>query len=112
MTGTTRCCPHPSQTHSHTFARVQLNGWLATNPHDDRQPRHGPYWGEHGSAMLSISAFFTYMLLEVLPGHEREFRSFVAKVIWASGGGADVGVQGVVAVKCGWRDCRSKVCTC
>jgi len=36
--------------------------------------------------------------LEVLPGREREFRSFVAKVIWGAGGGAVAGVQGVAAV--------------
>lgn len=63
--------------------------------------------GEHGSMMLSISVLFTDVLLEVLPGREREFCNFVVKVIWASGGGADVGMQGVVAVKC-----RCQPCVC
>ena len=87
--------PLPDPLPPRAFARVRPSGWLAaiTAP---TAPR--PDWGEHGSTTLSVSAQFADIPLEVLPGREREFRSFVAKVIWGAGGGADAGVQGVVAV--------------
>ena len=87
--------PLPDPLPPRAFARVRPSGWLTamTAP---TAPR--PDWGEHGSTTLSVSARFADVPLEVLPGREREFRSFVAKVIWGAGGGADAGVQGVVAV--------------
>jgi hypothetical protein len=87
--------PLPDPLPPRAFARVRPSGWLAamtapTAPRSD--------WGEHGSTTLSVSAGFADVPLEMLPGREREFRSFVAKVIWGAGGGADAGVQGDVAV--------------
>ncbi|KAI9446943.1 hypothetical protein BJY52DRAFT_1314138 [Lactarius psammicola] len=87
--------PLPTPLPPGAFARVRPGGWLAalTAP---TAPR--PDWGEHGSTTLRVSARFADVPLEVLPGREREFRSFVAKVIWGAGEGAVAGVQGVVAV--------------
>lgn len=87
--------PLPDPLPPRAFARVRPSGWLAamTAP---TAPR--PEWGEHGSTALLVSASFADVPLEVLPGREREFRSFVGKVIWGAGDGADAGVQGVVAV--------------
>lgn len=87
--------PLPTPLPPGAFARVRPSAWLAamTAP---TAPR--PDWGEHGSTTLRVSARFADVPLEVLPGREREFRSFVAKVIWGAGGGADAGVQGTVAV--------------
>ena len=87
--------PLPNPLPPRAFARVRPSGWLAalsapTAPRRD--------WGEHGSTTLLVSAPFTNVPLEVLPGREREFRNFVAKVIWGAGGGAVAGVQGVAAV--------------
>ena len=48
--------------------------------------------------MLCITVQFADVPLEVLPGHEREFLSFVVKVIWDACEGAVAGVQGVVVV--------------
>ena len=87
--------PLPTPLPPHAFARVRPSDWLAalTAPTEPR-----PDWGEHGNTTLFVSARFADVPLEVLPGREREFRTFVAKVIWGAGGGAVAGVQGVVAV--------------
>jgi hypothetical protein len=87
--------PLPSPLPPHAFARVRPSDWLAalTAPTEPR-----PDWGEHGITTLLVSARFVDVPLEVLPGREREFRTFVAKVIWGAGEGAVAGVQGVVAV--------------
>ena len=55
-------------------------------------------WNEQGSTTLRITAWFSDVPLEVLPGREREFRSFVGKVIFGPEEGAVAGVQGVAAV--------------
>ncbi len=47
---------------------------------------------------MSITAWFSDVPFEVLPGREREFRSFVAKVIFGPGNGAVAGIDGVAAV--------------
>ncbi|KAF8259886.1 hypothetical protein EI94DRAFT_1750216 [Lactarius quietus] len=87
--------PLPNPLPPRAFARVRPSSWLAalTSPTAPRRD-----WGEHGSTTLRVSASFADVPLEVLPGREREFRSFVGKVIWGAGGGAVAGVQGVVAV--------------
>ena len=87
--------PLPNPLPPRAFARVRPSDWLAalTAPAEPR-----PDWGEHGNTTLRVSAHFADVPLEVLPGREHEFRSFVAKVIWGAGEGAVAGVQGVVAV--------------
>lgn len=87
--------PLPNPLPPRAFARVRPSGWLAalTAPTAPRRD-----WGEHGSTTLRVTARFADVPLEVLPGREHEFRSFVAKVIWGAGEGAVAGVQGVVAV--------------
>ncbi|KAH9026620.1 hypothetical protein EDB85DRAFT_165989 [Lactarius pseudohatsudake] len=87
--------PLPNPLPPGAFARVRPSAWLAalTAPTAPRRD-----WGERGSTTLRISARFADVPLEVLPGREREFRSFVGKVIWGAGDGAVAGVQGVVAV--------------
>lgn len=87
--------PLPAPLPLRAFARVRPSGWLAalTAPTPPRRD-----WGEHGNTTLRVSARFADVPLEVLPGREREFRSFVAKVIWGAGDGAEAGVRGVVAV--------------
>ncbi|KAI9507094.1 hypothetical protein F5148DRAFT_1015432 [Russula earlei] len=87
--------PLPSPLPSHAFARVRPDAWLSalsarTAPRRD--------WNERGNTTLSLSAWFVDVPLEVLPGREREFRSFVTKVIFSPGEGAVAGVQGVAAV--------------
>ncbi|KAH8990884.1 hypothetical protein EDB92DRAFT_2114867 [Lactarius akahatsu] len=87
--------PLPNPLPTGAFARVRPSAWLAalTAPTAPRRD-----WGERGNTTLRISARFADVPLEVLPGREREFRSFVGKVIWGAGDGAVAGVQGVVAV--------------
>ncbi|KAI9438144.1 hypothetical protein H4582DRAFT_1814649 [Lactarius indigo] len=87
--------PLPTPLPPRAFARVRPSAWLAalTAPTAPRRD-----WGERGSTTLRVSARFADVPLEVLPGREREFRSFVGKVIWGAGDGAVAGVQGVVAV--------------
>ncbi|KAI0265341.1 hypothetical protein BC834DRAFT_825103 [Gloeopeniophorella convolvens] len=86
--------PLPSPLPPRAFARVRPSAWLAANssPDTDTPPSDG-----EGRA-VRISATLTDVPLEVLPGREREFRSFVGKVIFGAGGGALAGVQGVAAV--------------
>jgi len=55
-------------------------------------------WNERGNTTLSITAWFSDVPFEVLPGREREFRNFVAKVIFGPGDGAIAGIDGVAAV--------------
>ena len=87
--------PLPDPLPPRAFARVRPSGWLAALS-EPTEPR--PDWGEFGNTTLCVSARFVDVPLDVLPGREREFRSFVAKVIWGAGEGAEAGVQGVVAV--------------
>jgi hypothetical protein len=47
---------------------------------------------------LSLSAWFTQVPLEMLPGRESEFCSFVSKVISGRGEGAVAGMRDVAAV--------------
>ncbi|KAH9956370.1 hypothetical protein BC827DRAFT_1139612 [Russula dissimulans] len=87
--------PLPSPLPPHAFARVRPAGWLSavstrTAPRRD--------WNERGNTTLLLSARFVDVPLEVLPGREREFRSFVSKVIFHPLDGAVAGVQGVAAV--------------
>ncbi|KAH9027276.1 hypothetical protein EDB84DRAFT_312441 [Lactarius hengduanensis] len=99
-------CPHSPIpcTHSHTTPTEDVPP--PAPPHraplhassralgSQRSPRSRCDWSGHGSTALRVSASFTDVPLEVLPGREREFRSFSEKVIWAAG--AVAGVQGVV----------------
>jgi hypothetical protein len=87
--------PLPSPLPSRAFARVRPDTWLPTLS-APTSPRRD--WNERGSKTLRITAWFSDVPLEVLPGREREFRSFVAKVIFGPGEGAVAGVQGVAAV--------------
>ena len=89
--------PLPSPLPPRAFARVRPPTWLTASS-QPTAPR--PDWGERQrGTTLRISAWFADVPLEVLPGREGEFRSFVAKVIFGrSGEGAVAGVQGVAAV--------------
>lgn len=87
--------PLPTPLPPRAFARVRPDAWLPimsapTAPRRD--------WDEQGSKTLRITAWFSDVPLEVLPGREREFRSFVSKVIFGPEEGAVAGVQGVAAV--------------
>jgi len=87
--------PLPTPLPPRAFARVRPDAWLPiisapTAPRRD--------WNEQGSTTLRITAWFSDVPLEVLPGREREFRSFVSKVIFGPEEGAVAGVQGVAAV--------------
>ena len=87
--------PLPSPLPPHAFARIRPHTW-ATSMSSPTEPRRD--WNEHGHTTLHISAWFSDIPLEVLPGREREFRSFIGKVIFGPGDGAVAGVQGVAAV--------------
>jgi hypothetical protein len=87
--------PLPSPLPPRAFARVRPNTWL-TAVSEPTAPRRD--WNEHGHTTLYVSAWFADVPLEVLPGREREFRSFLAKVIFGPSEGAVAGVQGVAAV--------------
>ncbi|KAH9974491.1 hypothetical protein BGW80DRAFT_1559977 [Lactifluus volemus] len=87
--------PLPSPLPPHAFARIRPHTW-ATAMSSPTEPRRD--WNEHGHTTLHISAWFSDVPLEVLPGRDREFRSFVGKVIFGRGDGAVAGVQGVAAV--------------
>ncbi|KAH9972515.1 hypothetical protein BJV74DRAFT_864960, partial [Russula compacta] len=89
--------PLPSPLPPRAFARVRPSTWLTASS-KPTAPR--PDWGERErGTTLRISAWFADVPLEVLPGREHEFRSFVAKVIFGrSSEGAVAGVQGVTAV--------------
>lgn len=87
--------PLPNPLPPRAFARVRPGTWLPTMS-APISPRRD--WNERGNTTLRITAWFSDVPLEVLPGREREFRSFVAKVIFGPGEGAVAGVQGVAAV--------------
>ncbi|KAF8477715.1 hypothetical protein DFH94DRAFT_755265 [Russula ochroleuca] len=87
--------PLPSPLPPRAFARVRPGTWLPTMS-APTSPRRD--WNEQGNTTLLVTAWFSDVPLEVLPGREREFRSFVAKVIFGPGEGAVAGVQGVAAV--------------
>ena len=87
--------PLPSPLPRHAFARVRPDTWLPALS-SPAAPRRD--WNERGNTTLRISAWFADVPLEVLPGREREFRSFVTKVIFGPSEGAVAGVQGVAAV--------------
>ncbi|KAI9430386.1 hypothetical protein H4582DRAFT_1521896 [Lactarius indigo] len=53
---------------------------------------------ERGSTMLRVSTRSADVTLEVLPGREREFCSFVGKFIWGAGESVITSVHGVVEV--------------
>ena len=87
--------PLPSPLPPRAFARVRPASWLSavtmrTPPRRD--------WNERGNTTLLLSAWFVDVPLEVLPGRERQFRSFVGKVIFHPRDGALAGVRGVAAV--------------
>ncbi|KAI0251498.1 hypothetical protein BJV78DRAFT_1361474 [Lactifluus subvellereus] len=79
----------------HVFARVRPNIWL-TALSAPTAPRRD--WNERGNTTLRVSAWFADVPLEVLPGRESEFCSFVSKVIFGRREGAVAGVRGVTAV--------------
>jgi hypothetical protein len=87
--------PLPSPLPPRAFARVRPSAWLPTMS-TSTSPRRD--WNERGNTTLSITAWFSDVPFEVLPGREREFRNFVAKVIFGSGDGAVAGLDGVAAV--------------
>jgi hypothetical protein len=87
--------PLPSPLPPRAFARVRPSVWLPTMS-APTSPRRD--WNERGNTTLSITARFSDVPFEVLPGREREFRSFVAKVIFGTGDGAVAGIDGVAAV--------------
>jgi hypothetical protein len=88
--------PLPTPLPRRAFSRVRPDGWL-TAQSSPTAPRRD--WNERGSKTLRVSAWFADVPLEVLPGREREFRSFVTKVVFGPSEGAVAGVQGVVAVR-------------
>lgn len=87
--------PLPSPLPPRAFARVRPSAWLPTMS-VPTSPRRD--WNERGNTTLSITAWFSDVPFEVLPGREREFRNFVAKVIFGPGDGAVAGLDGVAAV--------------
>ena len=87
--------PLPSPLPQRAFARVRPDSWL-TALSTPTAPRRD--WNERGNTTLRVSAWFADVPLEVLPGREREFRSFVTKVIFGPSEGAVAGVQGIAAV--------------
>jgi hypothetical protein len=87
--------PLPSPLPPRAFARVRPSAWLHTMS-APTSPRRD--WNERGNTTLSITAWFSDVPFEVLPGREREFRSFVAKIIFGPGDGAVAGIDGVAAV--------------
>jgi hypothetical protein len=87
--------PLPTPLPPRAFARVRPVTWLPTMS-SPTSPRRD--WNERGSTTLRITAWFSDVPLEVLPGRERQFRSFVSKVIFGPGEGAVAGLQGVAAV--------------
>ena len=87
--------PLPSPLPQRAFARVRPDSWL-TALSTPTAPRRD--WNERGNTTVRVSAWFTDVPLEVLPGREHEFRSFVTKVIFGPSEGAVAGVQGIAAV--------------
>lgn len=87
--------PLPSPLPQRAFARVRPDTWLSARS-SPTAPRRD--WNEWGNTTLRVSAWFADVPLEVLPGREREFRSFVSKVIFGPSEGAVAGVQGIAAV--------------
>ena len=87
--------PLPTPLPPRAFARVRPGTWLPTMS-SPTPPRRD--WNERGSTTLRITAWFSNVPLEVLPGRERDFRNFVSKVIFGPDDGAIAGVQGVAAV--------------
>jgi hypothetical protein len=87
--------PLPSPLPPRAFARVRPSAWLSTMS-APTPPRRD--WNERGNTTLSITAWFSDVPFEVLPGREHEFRSFVAKVIFGPGDGPVAGIDGVAAV--------------
>ena len=87
--------PLPSPLPPRAFARVRPTTWLPTMS-APTSPRRD--WNERGNTTLSITAWFSDVPFEVLPGRDREFRNFVAKVIFGPGDGAVAGIDGVAAV--------------
>lgn len=87
--------PLPSPLPPRAFARVRPGAWLHTLS-TPTSPRRD--WNERGNTTLSITAWFSDVPFEVLPGREREFRNFVTKVIFGPGDGAVAGIDGVAAV--------------
>jgi hypothetical protein len=87
--------PLPSPLPPRAFARVRPTAWLPTMS-APTSPRRD--WNERGNTTLSVTAWFSDVPFEVLPGRDREFRNFVAKVIFGPGEGAVAGIDGVAAV--------------
>lgn len=87
--------PLPSPLPLRAFARVRPTAWLPTMS-EPTSPRRD--WNERGNTTLSITAWFSDVPFEVIPGRDREFRNFVAKVIFGPGDGAVAGIDGVAAV--------------
>lgn len=87
--------PLPSPLPPRAFARVRPGTWLPTLS-APTSPRRD--WNEQGNTTLSVTAWFSDVPLEVLPGREREFRSFITKVIFGPSSGAVAGIDGVAAV--------------
>ncbi len=87
--------PLPSPLPPRAFARVRPSAWLPTVS-APTSPRRD--WNERGNKTISITAWFSDVPFEVLPGREHEFRNFVAKVIFGPGDGAVAGIDGVAAV--------------
>jgi hypothetical protein len=87
--------PLPSPLPPRAFARVRPSVWLPTMS-APTTPRRD--WNERANTTLSITAWFSDVPFEVLPGREREFRNFVTKVIFGAGDGAVAGIDGVAAV--------------
>ncbi|KAI0249324.1 hypothetical protein BJV78DRAFT_708603 [Lactifluus subvellereus] len=94
-TTTTTCHRRVPSPLPHAFACIQPNTWF-TALSAPTAPRRD--WNEWGNTTLRLSAWLADVPLEVLPGCESEFRSFVSKVIFGRREGAVAGVLGVVVV--------------
>jgi len=82
--------PLPDPLPDRAFAHIRPEDWLVSNS----EPVVGD---EDEGSVVQVTANVVDVPLQVLPGRDKEFRSFVSKVIFGSQG-ALAGVQGVAAV--------------
>jgi len=64
---------------------------------EGKEEKEGDEEEEREGTRVVVTASFTDVPLEVIPGREKEFRGFVAKVLFSTSG-AMAGVQGTAAV--------------
>lgn len=85
--------PLPDPLPDRAFGHIRPEDWVPSTSFPIES-------GEHEGTAVEVFADIVDVPLEILPGRDREFRSFVGKVIF-SANGAVAGVQGVAAVAVG-----------